>query len=100
MSGIELIVAERRRQIDEEGWTPEHDDEHTTCELIDAALCYAGVAGSQILDSDGGTEAKEAMLAEWPWSKQWWKPSDDPIRNLTKEAALLAAEIDRLERKR
>jgi hypothetical protein len=27
-SGIDLIAAERQRQIDAEGWTPEHDDEH------------------------------------------------------------------------
>lgn len=28
MSVIDEIAAERRRQIEVEGWTPEHDDEH------------------------------------------------------------------------
>ena len=27
-TGAELIAAERRRQIEDEGWTPEHDVEH------------------------------------------------------------------------
>ena len=27
-SGADLIAAERRRQIEAEGWTPEHDAEH------------------------------------------------------------------------
>jgi hypothetical protein len=37
----------------------------------------------------------------WPpsWSYNWWKPSDDPIRNLVKAGALIAAEIDRLQRR-
>ena len=28
MTGVELIAAERQRQIEVEGWTPEHDDAH------------------------------------------------------------------------
>src|SRR5690606_39870520 len=35
------VLAERRRQIEAEGWTPEHDDEHSTQELAFAAACYA-----------------------------------------------------------
>lgn len=27
-NGVELIVAERKRQIEIEGWTAEHDAEH------------------------------------------------------------------------
>lgn len=36
---------------------------------------------------------------EWPWDASWWKPSPDPIANLVKAGALIAAEIDRLQRK-
>lgn len=32
MSGAERIAVERRRQIEAEGWTPEHDDEHLMAE--------------------------------------------------------------------
>lgn len=34
----------------------------------------------------------------WPFGQDWWKPSNDPIRNLVKAGALIAAEIDRLHR--
>lgn len=42
--------------------------------------------------------AVKADTAAWPWDENWWKPSLDPIRNLVKAGALLAAEIDRLQR--
>jgi hypothetical protein len=99
MNGDELIAAERQRQVDVERWDAGHDDEHYECELLDAALCYAGVAGSQICDDDRGAEAKGKLLEEWPWEPEWWKPSDNPIRNLVKAGALIAAEIDRLDRR-
>lgn len=37
-------------------------------------------------------------LFPWPWATDWWKPSDDPITNLVRAGALIAAEIDRLLR--
>ena len=40
-TGIELIQEERTRQVQEEGWTPEHDEEHGDGELALAAACYA-----------------------------------------------------------
>lgn len=89
MSGIERITAERQRQIEVEGWTPEHDDEHVPSALTAAACCYAYAA----FDADPSN-----VPGDWPWSARWWKPSDDPIRNLVKAGALIAAEIDRLER--
>ena len=33
--------------------------------------------------------------SDWPWPPEFWKPSDDPVRNLVKAGALIAAEIDR-----
>lgn len=43
-TGIELITAERQRQIDVEGWTPEHDAEHAKGELVEASTQYAEYA--------------------------------------------------------
>lgn len=91
MNGAELIAAERQRQIDAEGWTPEHDDEYDEDELRWAAACY-------MLPVDTDFEGYDFNVRCWPWDRAWWKPSDDPIRNLVKAGALVAAEIDRLER--
>ena len=39
----------------------------------------------------------EACPDDWPWSDKWWKPKDK-IRDLVRAGALIAAEIDRLQR--
>ena len=88
-TGIELITVERQRQIDQENWTAEHDDEHEGNELA-----YA--AGSYLLDF---IEPKGDHYKLWPWDRQYFKPTpEDPIRQLTKAGALIAAEIDHLQR--
>jgi hypothetical protein len=90
--GVALISAERGRQIAVEGWTPEHDDAHQYREIARAAIAYACAAAHPLIYSRTYTPS------EWPWEFKWWKPSPDPIRNLVKAGALLAAEIDRLKR--
>ncbi|HFH2507271.1 hypothetical protein [Pseudomonas aeruginosa] len=87
------VQAERRRQITAEGWTPEHDDEHSHGQMARAAACYA-LAGSS--DPNDGTAALLVSLA-WPWDQQWWKPST-ARRDLVKAGALVLAEIERLDR--
>lgn len=94
------IAAERRRQIEIEGWTPEHDDRHDTGELARAASCYAlsaseeGVAVEDFLYDDNGAPLCPRW---WPWDTDWWKPSGDR-RDLVKAGALIVAEIERLDR--
>lgn len=88
--GASLIKAERDRQILDEKWTPEHDDLHPEGDLAHAAMAYL----LQVINSQAGDHCP----ACWPWDKHWWKPST-PVRNLVKSGALIAAEIDRLERK-
>lgn len=95
MTGIELIAAERARQVSEEGWMPEHDDEHDKGEMIVAAQDYIGAAKDVLRR----WKFPDMPYMGWPWAASWWKPSPDPIRNLVKAGALLAAEIDRLQRK-
>ena len=84
------VAAERRRQIEAEGWTPEHDDEHAEG-LACAAACYA--AGSRRLMIEGDM----ADIEVWPWDESWWKPTT-PRRDLVKAGALILAEIERLDR--
>lgn len=97
MDGVGRIAAERRNQTVVKGWTPEHDDEHDNGELIDAALCYADAGGGGDWKADLDAMCRTSV---WPWDESWWKPSRYPIRNLEKAGALIAAEIDRLLRKR
>jgi hypothetical protein len=96
----ELIQHERERQIHTEGFTAEHDDAHVPGELLDAALCYVLLAQEQTQQGEGGRWKLLLAVAEmWPWDHGWWKPSPDPVRNLVKAGALIAAEIDRLQRR-
>jgi hypothetical protein len=96
--GVELIAAERQRQIRSEGWTPMHDDQHKSGDLTLAAIAYAQKGFMQVKWPFVKIEPKNHIPRGWPWNAAWWKPTDDPIRNLTKAGALIAAEIDRLQK--
>lgn len=93
MTVIDEIAAERRRQIETEGWSAEHDDTHTHEEMAQAAAMYALPAFARNLLMPGGT----VLGRLWPWDFKWWKP-EKRRRNLIKAAALLVAEIERLDR--
>lgn len=95
MSGPELIAQERARQISEEGWTLEHDDEHVGGELGDAATAYIEAARFARINEG---QTMPLLHSMWPWDDSWWKPSEDPVRNLVKAGALIVAEIERLQR--
>lgn len=93
-TGIEIIAEERARQISPEGYTSDHDDGHQSGELGNAASCYLTAAYYQA----HGAAPLPMPPAAWPWAFRFWKPSADHIRNLAKAGALIAAEIDRLQR--
>ena len=88
------VLAERRRQIETEGWTPLHDDAHDVGDLSSAAMGYAQSAACQ-LSHDGLT--LEGTPLFWPWEASWFKPST-ARRDLIKAGALILAEIERLDR--
>ena len=84
-TGAERITAERRRQVEVEGWTPEHDATHAPDILTLAAVCYAMPERMRGRD----------ILSAWPWAPAYWKPTpDDRVRELVKAGALIAAAID------
>ncbi len=83
------VLAERKRQVIAEGWTPGHDDEYEHGELADAAGCYA--LSSELFDCAGEPPRP------WPWPDEWWKPTNRR-RDLVKAGALILAEIERLDR--
>lgn len=98
MSVIDEIAAERCRQIEAEGWVPKHDDAHRKGELAGAAACYAmhGLE-HRIGDAFLAQNVSNLTRALWPWAPSWWKPKDRR-RDLVRAAALLVAEIERLDR--
>ena len=83
------VLAERRRQVEELRFPPDHDDGYVGGELADAAVSYAMQAhlGPMINPP-----------TRWPWNWRWWKPG--PARRmLVKAGALILAEIERLDRR-
>ena len=83
-----LIMKERHRQIEMEGFNINHDNQWRDGELTRAASAYMHAAMNP-----GDT----TMPQYWPWDKKWWKPKD-ALRNLTRAGALLVAEQERKAR--
>jgi len=102
-TGVELIAAERKRQVEKEGWTPDHDEQHTEGELAWAA-CYYAMPETLCKQLYMGTGVSASITIDPrfffppPWSFEWRKREDQDrisIRDLVKAGALIAAEIDR-----
>lgn len=118
---LDLIAAERQRQVEQEDWSPEHDDQHQFEELALAAACYAAPDAIYI----GRANNRVVKIEDaWPWYAEDFKPDQESrawvfkqggsphstvllnrknlregrIRELVKAGALIAAEIDRLSR--
>ena len=102
-SGVRQITEERYRQIEKEGFLPENDDQYTGFQLSRAAACLAKEARNvhEVIRTN--------VPIDWPWDESWWKPmanhdhqimtKKDAIDMLKRAGALIAAEIDRLNRK-
>lgn len=75
------VIDERVRQLEAEDWDHAHDDEYINRELSSAALCYI----------------QECTTNWWPWGDDDWKPKSRR-ENLVRAAALLIAEIERIDR--
>lgn len=86
--GARLIALERSRQVEGEGYQPDHDAEHPDLELAWAAYCY-------LTQATADPDAPRRVPSMWPWKDREWKPKPDRVRNLVIAGALIAAEIDR-----
>lgn len=91
-AAVRDVLAERRRQIEVDGFSLEHDRQYDLGELPAAAACYALFAQRQVL----GLRRNEPDHA-WPWILGWWKPGDARSA-LVKAGALILAEIERMDR--
>lgn len=108
MDGIESIAAERARQIEELGYTPEHDAGHEGQDLAFAAAVYAAPTTIYLIrEIDHDNEHHQGGTLQWvePWPVGWHRHSsyrkvltpEERIHQLAKAGALIAAEIDRLQ---
>ncbi len=88
------VLAERRRQMDVEGWAPEHDDHHALGDLSLAAALYA-VPYNGLLDDSMIAPLHHVLEGTCGWKL---KPEPDDRRRLVKAGALIVAEIERLDR--
>ena len=110
-TGTELITQERQRQIDVEGWSTEHDSQHTEGELALVAALYAT---PEPLYAKRESGSGISFVDPWPWYdtveitryndgstmqvKAWDKRrKHNKLRKLVIAGALIAAEIDRLQ---
>ncbi len=91
------VMNERDRQVNEEGFTPEHDDAQWRAgELAGAASAYAMSASASM------ALGRDVVLVDPPpfflFGVEHWKPTT-PRRDAVKACALLLAEIERLDRR-
>lgn len=109
MTGIELIAAERKRQI--EKWNGQHDDDHHRTELVYAAICYAAPyrkgegksmgKPNRIVLEDKRAYGTVIYQDPWPWDDKWDnRDKHSRKKRLAIAGALIAAELDRLEREK
>ncbi|WP_313582549.1 hypothetical protein [Acinetobacter variabilis] len=95
------VINERQRQINQESYSTENDDEYKQNELLRAAVCYAEnvVRRGWVFDSnfDPDVYQEEEVPDLWPWDIDFWKPKN-PRKDLVRAAALLIAEIERMDR--
>lgn len=98
---IEEIRSERHRQVDSEGWTYEHDDQHVDGSLADVAAVYAAGRSVFVKEDyvDHSSRLKYVFVSLWPasWDVKWFKPKNRR-RDLVRAGALIVAEIERLDR--
>ena len=85
VAALSDIADERLRQIEIEGWSASHDDEHSKGELAVAGACYA-------LEPHTPKGKEGTAPSIWPWDKSWWKPKS-AHSNWVRGAALIVAEL-------
>jgi hypothetical protein len=88
---LQDVLDERWRQVTAEGWTQEHDDaEHCNQELAYAGALYAHPNPPRYSDP--------RINHPIGWPAGWDYKPKDRRRNLVRAAALIVAEIERIDR--
>ncbi len=96
MTIYQEIAAERLEQMNKHGYTVEHDDAHDAGELCGAGAAYALHVSAEIHPFGDSYDADD-IPPGWCWEESAWKPKT-PRENLIKAAALIVAEIEKMDR--
>lgn len=109
---IQLITDERHRQVSSEGWSLEHDDQHTDGSLAMAAALYAARNDNLMHVNMCGECNTPHVTDPWPWwnrdpnpghgarrARAWDKREEHSrVKRLIIAGALIVAELERMER--
>jgi len=95
ISGSDLIRIERLRQVTSEAYKPAGDVGHADA-LVSAATAYSINSLFLLVPGEADGYSADTPLAPWPWAAEFWKPTGDPVRDLVKAGALIAAALDAL----
>ena len=97
LKGLDLIVEERLRQVEDLGYTVEHDADCTSvAELMRISQCYIEVAAEESEGNDVSHYFYPSVKpGRWPRGTSIpWRPEQTPMENAAKGAAFAAAALD------
>lgn len=98
LEAVERVLAERIRQVEGEGYTPAHDDEHRKSgELAAAGACYLLAVHHQnvaYVRTGAMVVQPSSPHPAWPFPRVIWKPAS-PTRMTIKGTALGLADLVR-----
>ncbi|MGI4864185.1 MAG: hypothetical protein ACRYFZ_09710 [Janthinobacterium lividum] len=101
-TGAVIILNERIRQVSQEGYSLLHDaSAYKNRQLIAASEAYLKADEGFFSALAGELGLAKHLLYKagkmWPWALNFFKPTENRVRNLAKAGALIAAEIDRIK---
>jgi hypothetical protein len=101
-SGAGIIFNERLRQVSQKGYSVKNDAAaYKDRQLVTASEAYLKADEGFFMALAGQLSLAKTLIykagKKWPWALNYFKPTEDRIRNLAKAGALIAAEIDRIK---
>lgn len=99
--GCSIVCKERLRQVREGGYDGNHDDRHPKTLLSIAGVAYALDVAAKHSDVKSGWKRvfRLCALRLWPFDSRYFNITPtDPVKQLTKAATMIIADIDKFNR--
>lgn len=98
-NGANIIMKERLRQIEKFDWSLDHDDQYAHGELLIYAQYWLSMPLPECDIARATAKDYLQGLDQSGWEDEWFKYDErTPIERLARAGALVAAEIDRVNR--